>query len=78
MLVFTSNLLDRINEHRNKRHPDSFSSKYNLQKLVYHESFHRIEEAIIREKRIKGWIRLKKVALIESLNKDWKDLYDDI
>ncbi len=74
----TSNLIDRISEHKNKKHPHSFSSRYNLQKLVYYESFHSIEEAIIREKRIKGWIRSKKIELIESINKDWKDLYDNL
>jgi putative endonuclease len=47
-------------------------------KLVYYEAFDSIENAISREKQIKGWLRRKKTALIESINPAWKDLYEDL
>ncbi|AGA78981.1 GIY-YIG nuclease family protein [Echinicola vietnamensis] len=74
----TSNLLKRIYEHKSAENTKSFSYKYNLNKLVYYEAFHSIEEAIIREKQIKSGNRKKKEDLINSLNPNWKDLWDDI
>lgn len=74
----TSNLKDRIWEHKEKKHPNSFSAKYNLYKLVYYEGFNSIEEAIGREKQIKNGSRKKKIALIESYNPDWKNLIDSL
>ncbi|WP_308706254.1 GIY-YIG nuclease family protein [Marinoscillum sp. MHG1-6] len=74
----TSDLYSRIVQHRNKHYPNSFSAKYNLSKLVYYENFSRIEEAIAREKQIKGWLRIKKVAIIEHQNPEWNDLFDQI
>ncbi len=74
----TSNLLARISEHRNKRNSGSFSSRYNLDKLVYYENFHQIEEAIMREKQLKGWIRAKKNKLVNSINPEWNDLFDNL
>ncbi|MDZ4757026.1 MAG: GIY-YIG nuclease family protein [Bacteroidota bacterium] len=74
----TSNLIARISEHRNKKNPKSFSARYNLEKLVYYESFHSIEEAIVREKKLKGWVRRKKEDLLNSINPEWKDLYEDL
>jgi putative endonuclease len=71
----TSNLRVRIYQHRNGVYKNSFSSRYNVYKLVYYESFSRIEEAIRREKLIKGGSRAKKIALINQLNPEWKDLY---
>ncbi len=73
----TSNLVKRIYQHKNKL-ADGFSSKYNLDKLVYFESFEDINEAIKREKQIKGGSRLDKVKLIKSTNQEFKDLYDQI
>jgi len=70
----TNNLLRRVYEHRNKM-IDGFTKKYNVSKLVYAESFNTPTEAIAVEKKIKGWIRKKKVALVEAKNPDWKDLY---
>ena len=70
----TNNLLRRVYEHRNKM-IDGFTKKYNVSKLIYSESFNTPTEAIAVEKKIKGWIRKKKVALIEAKNPDWKDLY---
>lgn len=74
----TSDLLFRIKEHREKVHRNSFSSRYNIQKLVYYYFFSNIEEAIAEEKRIKGGSRAKKIKLIQSFNPEWKDLWDDI
>jgi putative endonuclease len=74
----TSNLIARIIEHRDKLYPKSFSSKYQLNKLVYFESFDSIEAAIQREKQIKGGSRKKKNDLIDSMNPEWRDLFDEI
>lgn len=70
----TSNLKERMEQHRLKKHPDSFSAKYNLYKLVYFEWFDTIGEAIIKEKKIKGGSRQKKLDLINGMNPQWKDL----
>lgn len=74
----TSDLLSRIDEHRQKVLPKSFTSRYNISKLVYYEGFHSIEEAILREKQIKAGSRKKKIGLIESMNPDWNDLFVEI
>ena len=63
----TSSLSKRILEHKEKLHPDSFTAKYNCDKLVYYIGFHHIEEAIAEETRIKGWRRSKKIELIVSI-----------
>ena len=73
----TSNLVQRIYQHKNKV-IDGFPKKYNLDKLGYYEAFDDIESAIVREKQIKAGSRLNKIKLIESINPDWKDLYDSI
>ena len=73
----TSNLPNRVLEHKNRIHPKSFTARYNLEFLVYYEGFHRIEEAIDREKQIKAGSRNKKEELINSLNPEWKDLYSE-
>ncbi len=72
----TSNLMKRIYEHKNKL-VSGFSSKYNVKKLVYYEEFTTLNEAITREKQIKGGSRQKKVDLIKNLNPEWKDLYEE-
>ncbi|GAB4251479.1 MAG: GIY-YIG nuclease family protein [Ekhidna sp.] len=74
----TSNLIARVTEHREKKYPRSFTAKYNLYKLVYFENFHSIEEAIAREKQLKGGSRQKKIDLIQSTNPDWKDLWNEV
>ncbi|MFP3592684.1 GIY-YIG nuclease family protein [Chryseobacterium sp. SIMBA_038] len=74
----TSNLPNRIQEHKEKFHELSFTAKYNLQKLVYWESFQEIGDAIFREKQIKAGSRQKKLDLINSINPEWKDLTDEI
>ena len=53
---------------------DGFSKKYRLNKLVYFETTNDVNSAIQREKQIKGWLRIKKIQLIESVNKNWNDL----
>ena len=72
----TNDLQRRIHEHKTKLKPKSFTARYNLNKLVYYEGFHRIEEAIAREKQIKAGSRQKKIDLINSINTDWNDLYE--
>jgi putative endonuclease len=69
----TNNLAARVDQHRNKQVP-GFTSKYNITKLVYTEATHDIRAAIAREKQIKGWLRSKQIALIESVNPEWEDL----
>jgi len=73
----TGNLIKRVYEHKNKM-IDGFTKKYNLHKLVYYEALEDIMNAIIREKQIKGWLRRKKIALIERMNPRWEDLYSKI
>ncbi len=73
----TSDLIRRVQEHIHKEHKGSFTAQYNLNKLVYYETFLYIEEAIARETQIKKWSRSKKEALINSLNPSWKDLWDN-
>jgi putative endonuclease len=74
----TSDLNSRVVEHKEKKYPKSFTAKYNLTKLVYYETFHSIEEAIAREKQIKGGSRKAKEKLIRSINPDWKDLFEEV
>lgn len=69
----TNDLQRRLYEHRNKMIP-GFTSKYRIDKLVYFEETNDIKVAIAREKQIKGWLRAKKIALIESINPQWEDL----
>jgi len=73
----TSNLGKRIAEHRAGVHPSSFTKRYNIDRMVYFDMSSDIRAAIAREKQIKGWTRAKKVALIESVNSEWRDLGDD-
>ncbi|NOR74226.1 MAG: GIY-YIG nuclease family protein [Draconibacterium sp.] len=70
----TTNLTQRIQQHRKGFFKNSFTSRYNLTKLVYYERFLSIEDAISREKQLKAGSRKKKVVLIEKNNKEWKDL----
>ena len=69
----TGNIEKRIYEHKNKI-TESFTNKYNADKVVYLESFNNVENAINAEKTIKGWKREKKISLIESVNPTWEDL----
>ncbi len=64
-------------EHKNKL-TEGFTKKYNVNKLVYYEIFNDINEAILREKQIKGGSRKNKFDLIFSMNPDFEDLYSGI
>ncbi len=74
----SSDLRERTEQHRTHFYKGSFSDKYNTEKLVYYALFGTIEEAIAREKEIKKWRREKKEALINSMNPEWSDLWEDI
>jgi putative endonuclease len=73
----TNDLVRRIYEHRQKAIP-SFTSRYNVTKLVWFEIYDDPTNAILREKELKKWKRDWKTRLIEEQNPDWKDLYDSI
>ena len=73
----TNDLKRRVYQHREKL-TGGFTSRYNVSKLVYYEVFQNIENAIIREKQIKGGSREKKVQLVNGLNKEWQDLYEEL
>jgi len=70
----TSNLIRRIWQHK-EHNVEGFTDKYNLNKLGYYEVFDSITAAIEREKQIKGGSRKKKLALVESMNPEWQDLW---
>ncbi len=74
----TSILKERIIQHKEKYYSKSFTARYNLDKLVYHEAHQMIGDAIAREKQLKGGNRDQKVKLIESINRDWLDLFDSL
>ena len=69
----TNNLQRRVEEHKSKLIP-GYTAKYNLNKLIYYQEFSDIEDAIAAEKKIKGWLRIKKDNLIASFNPNWNDL----
>lgn len=71
----TSDLERRVRQHREKVF-GGFTARYKINRFVYCEPCGDIVAAIAREKQIKSWRRMKKVALIESVNRDWKDLSD--
>ncbi len=77
LYIGVTNDLERLVwQHRNKV-STGFASKYNISRLVYFEAHSRIQDAIAREKQLKGWLRSKKVALIQSVNPNWSDLSED-
>lgn len=73
----TSDLLRRIYQHRHKN-ADGFTSKYDINKLVYFEEVADVYSAIKREKQLKNWKRKWKLDLIEKENPGWEDLYDKV
>lgn len=73
----TSNLPKRIYEHKTEV-ADGFTKQYNIKKLVYFEVFDNAENAIKREKRLKKWNRPWKMRIIEEINPNWDDLYEQI
>ena len=74
----TKDLVRRVYEHKHHLDPNSFTSKYDVHKLVYYESTSDIRSAIEREKQLKSWNRRRKNVLVESMNPQWEDLYDSI
>ncbi len=69
----TNDIQRRVWEHKQQQVP-GFTSKYHLTMLVYYEMTDDVRGAIAREKQLKGWLRAKKVALIDSINPEWDDL----
>ena len=67
----------RVYEHKNKINK-GFTEKYHVDKLVYYEAGEDIEGAILREKEIKGGSRKKKIEMVNTFNKEWRDLYDEL
>jgi putative endonuclease len=74
----TADLISRVQEHQEHLYITSFTARYNLEYLVYYESFSSIEEAINREKELKKWSREKKEKLINEMNSEWKDLWEEM
>jgi putative endonuclease len=72
-----TNLVKRVWEHKQGL-GSKFTSKYNLHRLIYFETHSGIEDAVARERRIKKWNRAWKIELIETLNPDWHELYDEL
>ncbi len=73
----TRDLVRRVYEHKHKLVP-GFTARYGVDRLVYFEHTHDVAAAIAREKAIKGWTRKRKLALVASMNPEWKDLSDEI
>jgi putative endonuclease len=73
----TSNLAQRVFQHRQKL-TGGFTARYGCNRLVFYESYERMDEAIAREKQIKGGSRATMIALIEAMNPEWKDLYGNL
>ena len=74
----TSRLLERIQQHNEKQDKNSFTAKYNINKLVYYEEYNDVYAAISREKQIKNLLRKKKIDLVERMNPKWKDLVEEL
>ena len=74
----TSEIKYRVESHKNKKYVNSFSARYNTDKIVYLEEHNSIVTARKREKQIKAGSRKKKIELIETTNPEWKDLYKDL
>ena len=74
----TSELRERIHQHKTKHFANSFSARYNTTILVWFEQYDYIEDAIIKEKQIKGGNRKAKEKLINIINPEWKDLWNDV
>ena len=72
----TNNLTRRTYEHKQAQN-SGFAEKYHCYKLIYYELHANIDDAIKREKQLKRWSRMKKEALVNNMNPDWKDLFED-
>jgi putative endonuclease len=74
----TGHLEKRLIQHRWSRDPHHFTARYRVFRLVYFEEYTRVEQAIAREKQLKGWSREKKLALISTMNPEFNDLAPDL
>jgi putative endonuclease len=74
----TNNLEGRLFEHTKDRDPKSFVARYNLDRLIFYETYPTPSEAIAREKQLKGWNREKKKKLIQEMNPMWRNLLEDL
>ena len=74
----TNDLIKRVFEHKHHLDQGSFTARYNVEKLVYFEMTSDVKAAIEREKQIKGWNRKRKNQLVESMNPEYKDLYEGL
>jgi len=74
----TNDLYKRVLEHKNGMYSNSFTSRYNINKLVYFETFALASDAFAREKQVKAGSRGKKIGLITSINPEWKDLFETL
>lgn len=73
----TNDLVRRVYEHRSGEVP-GFSQRYRMHRLIYYEGFQFVNDALARERQLKGWRRDKKISLIESSNPSWRDLSVDV
>ena len=73
----TDDLIKRVYQHKNDL-IDGFTKKYGIHTLVYYESANDVDSAVQREKRLKKWNRIWKFRIIEQMNPEWRDLYDDL
>ena len=73
----TNDLIRRVHEHKEET-IKGFTSRYKVNKLIYYEATESIESAILREKQIKGGSRKDKIELVDSMNSEWRDLFDDL
>lgn len=73
----TSDLHKRVFEHKSRAVP-GFTKRFNIDRLVWYEEHENAESAILREKRLKKWLRKWKVELIEATNSNWEDLYEGL
>lgn len=70
----TNNLQRRVYQHKQKTDAESFTARYNVNRLVFFEAYGEIQDALAREKQLKSWRREKKVALLTEHNPNWRDL----
>jgi putative endonuclease len=74
---FTKSLYERVQEHKNKTNPKSHTAQYDIDRLVYFETYDLIREALRHEKQLKDWNRSWKIALIEKDNPEWREIVLD-
>ncbi|MCK4540289.1 GIY-YIG nuclease family protein [Candidatus Parcubacteria bacterium] len=74
---FTNNIFERNEQHKKKINKNSFTAKYNINRVVYYETYADVNDAIAREKQIKAGSRKKKIDLIVNINPEWKDSVEE-